>query len=388
MQIQSYRLFADRMANLGQRTRPAKSGDGRSAFTLVELLVVIAIIGILVALLLPAIQAAREAARRAQCKNNLKNIGLAIQNFYDSKKQFPTGGTYPDVGIEKYLSDWPTQPNDDLLKGPPNGPMRQGISWMFQILPFLEEGAIVTNFVHQEDLQQQAISLYNCPSRRGVTKSAAGVSLVDYAAATAGPSRSEIGDAIDDYLHDPAAHQAEIFWGCASGCFPQVPSAATTRAFAAAGTPILFRGIIQRVDWLPARYPNPAAPGVSSGFTKKITFATITDGTSKTLLAADKWVHVDLYTGGGLADNKGWADGWDYDPMRSCMFPVRPDTEGQEPDGSISDPGNYPFGSAHPGGINAVFADGSVHAMSYDIDQETFNRLGHRSDDEIISQEF
>src|SRR5689334_13112404 len=103
------------------------STRARLAFTLVELLVVIAIIGILVALLLPAIQAAREAARRTQCKDNLKNVGLAILNHVDSLKVFPTGGVTYGVSIQDYIED-----------GKPVGTAKMGLGWGYQILPYME----------------------------------------------------------------------------------------------------------------------------------------------------------------------------------------------------------------------------------------------------------
>jgi len=118
----------------------------RRAFTLVELLVVIAIIGILVALLLPAIQAARGAARRMSCHNNLKQIGLALQNYESSYGRFPASSALP--------------------------PSRIGDSWSIQarILPFLEQSGVFDEIDLERgyDASPQVkvlrISPYLCPS--------------------------------------------------------------------------------------------------------------------------------------------------------------------------------------------------------------------------------
>ncbi len=130
-------------------------------FTLVELLVVIAIIGILIALLLPAVQAAREAARRSQCSNNLKQLGLALQNYHDTFKSFPPAWVISRGGA--------ATPNDYPHWG-----------WGALLLPFIEQQAMHDGLnvgpSHVIDaasvpatlaLLQTPLSGYRCPSDTG-----------------------------------------------------------------------------------------------------------------------------------------------------------------------------------------------------------------------------
>ena len=141
-----------------------KSCKVRSGFTLVELLVVIAIIGILIALLLPAVQAAREAARRSQCGNNMKQFGLALHNYSDSFKCFPSGWLNKPAGGNYNL--W---------------------GWSALVLPYIEQGALHDQLdvgnVSLEDLAlayaatsgnpqdllvlSQPVAAFRCPSDDG-----------------------------------------------------------------------------------------------------------------------------------------------------------------------------------------------------------------------------
>lgn len=136
------------------------SRSPRKAFTLIELLVVIAIIAVLIALLLPAVQQARESARRTQCKNNLKQIGLALHNYHDLHQVFPPA----------YL----VNPNVDPIMGTPNANGDNGPGWtmLFMLLPQVEQGNLYNSFnqnvpswdARNATAAKTPLSVYRCPS--------------------------------------------------------------------------------------------------------------------------------------------------------------------------------------------------------------------------------
>lgn len=120
-----------------------------AAFTLVELLVVIAIIGALIALLMPAIQSARESARKAACKNNLKQIGLALHMHVAAFKTYPAG----------YISELTADADD---AGP-------GWGWGVKVLPFIEQTAMykdvdVTKRIKDSPVRLKSVATFICPS--------------------------------------------------------------------------------------------------------------------------------------------------------------------------------------------------------------------------------
>jgi prepilin-type N-terminal cleavage/methylation domain-containing protein/prepilin-type processing-associated H-X9-DG protein len=367
----------------------------RRGFTLVELLVVIAIIGILVALLLPAIQAARESARRTDCKNRLKQIGLAMQNHVGAHGVFPSGGAVIYPKIEDYVIGDKPLPAD-----------KQGLGWAYQILPYLEEESL-QGIVTQDDLQKATIPLYVCPSRRSVSeaqsdKNAEGkqVYLIDYASAQPCTVHCPAGSPPSCPAQPPRYNPLDVVPITVAGYQVNVKSiwGGENMASKQQGNYQVYDGVIVRSPWKrdggPPSSPKSTPNNPVGAYLKGAVFPTkvgkITDGTSRTFMLGEKYVRSDMYEGGGYSDDHGWSEGWDPDAIRSTCFQPLQDSDGFQflslGAGDIfgHDQDIPYFGSAHPGGFHALFADGSIHSLNYDIDVVLFNALGTRAGDDGV----
>ncbi|HEX5472961.1 MAG TPA: DUF1559 domain-containing protein [Lacipirellulaceae bacterium] len=307
----------------------------RPAFTLVELLLVIAIIGTLVALLMPAIQAARESARRASCMNNLKQIGVAITDYELTHKVFPPGAVW---------GRW----------DPPNKVRFQG-SMLMYILPYMEEEAIFDAFDFKQlntdgqtlpgtgtPIGSTAVTSFICPSDDLYHGTYGGRGIFNYAASN-GPTQ----------LYDNPE------CSCANPYDPTLQMA-------------------------PIDNPqNYAGPFTRLGVRTKA--SQITDGLSNTIFVGE------VRVGCSEHPQAGWAWTKDGNGYYSTLIPINFDTCNV----NAPDPCNRPcswntsvgFKSAHPGGAQFLFGDGSVHFLHESIDMKSYQYLGAKADGFSVSPE-
>jgi prepilin-type N-terminal cleavage/methylation domain-containing protein/prepilin-type processing-associated H-X9-DG protein len=304
----------------------------RRAFTLIELLVVIAIIAILIALLLPAVQQAREAARRSTCKNNLKQIGLALHNYHDTYKTFPPGYIF------------------DVRDAAAGTCCRESWGWTAMILPHIDQKplfeqlgvskqgldqGIATGGTAYQQLLQTPLDVFRCPSDPGGNN---GVTVT---------------------------HQNRHFGGgigtTTAGWGNWVASSSN------------YVGVLGNRERVGSNYPNPDDTNGIFSYNSRVRIADITDGTSNTFLVGERdakncrggsWVGTRNPYGGngsrGIYLLVGGAHG-------AALVLNAPPWDGNDLCGEG-------FSSYHTGGAHFVLADGHVVFVSDNINFNSTNR--------------
>ena len=327
------------------------------AFTLVELLVVIAIIGVLVALLLPAIQAAREAARRMSCQNNLKQIGLACLNFESSKKVLPPGSTSNKSGVN-------------------------GFAWHTEILPFAEFSSLAGEI----QLQIEKLTKIETDRRTGEQTKVY-------------PDPYAIGDKYNEFEisvyrcpSDSARYDdlAIVNWGK----YMQATNYAGVAGSAFA------RNDNEQFSGSKSTLNGPVNSDGCMYIDSKVKLKDVTDGTSNTFLAGERWYQVRSWLIGGRSD--GGSSQLFY-AVKNIDATVPPNGEftagyyrlhttyGNDPPlppggQEILGLNDLYWSSFHPSGLIFLMVDGSVHFVSEDIDEVSWEAFGSRNGGETGMQ--
>jgi prepilin-type N-terminal cleavage/methylation domain-containing protein/prepilin-type processing-associated H-X9-DG protein len=340
----------------------------RQAFTLIELLVVIAIIAILIALLLPAVQKVREAAARLQCQNNLKQLGVACHNYHDTNKKLPPGrkslGNTQGAGMPTYASD----------------PIILNQHGLLFLLPFIEQSGLYAKFnLKAATGNFMASQTFGYPISPGSQLSNPDAIASGNAALAAIPINLLLcpSDGGNKLISPGSVHYSP------DGTAGQVTAVKTCYDFIAQA-----QGV-NRYNWW--RHTSTGTRYIF-GENNDTTLVTITDGTSNTLMMGEQT--LELFNG----VTSGWSyAGWvsvGIDPVGAwnVTFPAQGLNIWNY--NNNTSPLNKQFGrraswynaaSLHSGGVNFVFADGSVRFVQETIDIPNLTRLSRMADGEAIS---
>ena len=354
----------------------------RTAFTLVELLVVITIIGILIALLLPAVQAAREAARRIQCRNNLKQIGLACHNYAQANKVFPPGTISATTD--------PNAPVDVWAEANVPSVGHHGTSFLLRIMAFIEGDNIAKAW--SKGTTSGLITGCWSPAGNCGVAAVPGPAVMDVKGFYCPTRRDGLRPGTDTPMQLPAygawsTGGGNDYGGCAGrhAAFStqnyayQCPA---TSYYSPAPTLMGAAAILNTV----ANDPASKRWGIFGQINKSTSFASVRDGTSNTIMTGEVVRLTDTNQPTNVSKD-GWSVGGPATLFTTgCMVGlVGSQYQNVATGGKMMNNKVFPSpGSEHSGGAHFGLGDGSVTFLTDSMDATVFALMGSMADGIVV----